>query len=101
MNIDKKIKEILKLMKEYKPSQDYFKVMVSVYACEMVVNLQPFDWEFYGDTLELALDEAIQDLEESIRDKEEEEREARAERDYEDTVYWDIQGAKTGFVKSF
>lgn len=49
----------------------------------------------------MALDEAIQELEESIRDKEEEEREARAERDYEDRVYWDIQGAKTGFVKSF
>ena len=37
--IEKKIREILRLMKEYEPLQDYFKVVVSVYGCEMVVIL--------------------------------------------------------------
>lgn len=91
MTIDEKIKEILKLMKEYEPLQDYFKVVVSVYGCEMVVNLKPFDWEYYGETLELALDEVIKDLEEAIREKDEEEREAIAEREHQERIYWERQ----------
>lgn len=91
MTIDEKIREILKLMKEYEPLQDYFKVVVSVYGCEMVVNLKPFDWEYYGETLELTLDEAIKDLEEAIREKDEEEREAIAEREYQERIYWERQ----------
>ena len=46
--IEKKIREILRLMKEYEPLQDYFKVVLSVYGSEIVVNLKPFDWEYYG-----------------------------------------------------
>ncbi len=91
MTIDEKIREILKLMKEYEPLQDYFKVVVSVYGCEMVVNLKPFDWEYYGETLELALDEVIKDLEEAIREKDEEEREAIAEREHQERIYWERQ----------
>ena len=91
MTIDEKIREILKLMKEYEPLQDYFKVAVSVYGCEMVVNLKPFDWEYYGETLELALDEVIKDLEEAIREKDEEEREAIAEREHQERIYWERQ----------
>lgn len=91
MTIDEKIRKILKLMKEYEPLQDYFKVVVSVYGCEMVVNLKPFDWECYGETLELALDEAIKDLEEAIREKDEEEREAIAEREHQERIYWERQ----------
>ena len=89
--IEKKIREILRLMKEYEPLQDYFKVVVSVYGCEMVVNLKPFDWEYYGETLELALDEVIKDLEEAIREKDEEEREAIAEREHQERIYWERQ----------
>lgn len=91
MTIDEKIREILKLMKEYEPLQDYFKVVVSVYGCEMVVNLKPFDWEYYGETLELALDEVIKDLEEAIREKDEEKREAIAEREHQERIYWERQ----------
>lgn len=91
MTIDEKIRKILKLMKEYEPLQDYFKVVVSVYGCEMVVNLKPFDWEYYGETLELALDEVIKDLEEAIREKDEEEREAIAEREHQERIYWERQ----------
>ena len=91
MTIDEKIREILKLMKEYEPLQVYFKVVVSVYGCEMVVNLKPFDWEYYGETLELALDEVIKDLEEAIREKDEEEREAIAEREHQERIYWERQ----------
>lgn len=91
MTIDEKIREILKLMKENEPLQDYFKVVVSVYGCEMVVNLKPFDWEYYGETLELALDEVIKDLEEAIREKDEEEREAIAEREHQERIYWERQ----------
>ena len=91
MTIDEKIREILKLMKEYEPLQDYFKVVVSVYGCEMVVHLKPFDWEYYGETLELALDEVIKDLEEAIREKDEEEREAIAEREHQERIYWERQ----------
>lgn len=91
MTIDEKIRKILKLMKEYEPLQDYFKVVVSVYGCEMVVNLKPFDWEYYGETLVLALDEAIKDLEEAIREKDEEEREAIAEREHQERIYWERQ----------
>lgn len=91
MTIDEKIREILKLMKEYEPLQDYFKVVVSVYGCEMVVNLKPFDWEYYGETLELALDEVIKDLEEAIREKDEEERETIAEREHQERIYWERQ----------
>lgn len=91
MTIDEKIRKILKLMKEYEPLQDYFKVVVSVYGCEMVVNLKPFDWEYYGETLELALDEAIKDLEEAIREKDEEEREDIAEREHQERIYWERQ----------
>lgn len=91
MTIDEKIREILKLMKEYEPLQDYFKVVVSVYGCEMVVNLKPFDWEYYGETLELALDEVIKDLEEAIREKDKEEREAIAEREHQERIYWERQ----------
>ena len=91
MTIDEKIREILKLMKEDEPLQDYFKVVVSVYGCEMVVNLKPFDWEYYGETLELALEEVIKDLEEAIREKDEEEREAIAEREHQERIYWERQ----------
>lgn len=91
MTIDEKIRKILKLMKEYEPLQDYFKVVVSVYGCEMVVNLKPFDWEYYGETLELALDEVIKDLEEAIREKDEEEREAIVEREHQERIYWERQ----------
>lgn len=91
MTIDEKIRKILKLMKEYEPLQDYFKVVVSVYGCEMVVNLKPFDWEYYGETLELTLDEAIKDLEEAIREKDEEERETIAEREHQERIYWERQ----------
>ena len=91
MTIDEKIRKILKLMKEYEPLQDYFKVVVSVYGCEMVVNLKPFDWEYYGETIELALDEVIKDLEEAIREKDEEEREAIAEREHQERIYWERQ----------
>lgn len=91
MTIDEKIRKILKLMKEYEPLQDYFKVVVSVYGCEMVVNLKPFDWEYYGETLEITLDEAIKDLEEAIREKDEEEREVIAEREHQERIYWERQ----------
>ena len=90
MTVDEKIRKILKLMKEYKPLQDYFKVVVSVYGCEMVINLKPFEWEYYGETLEIALDEAIEDLEEAIRERDEDERD-----------YWNVQGARTGKVSCF
>lgn len=92
MTIDEKIREIIKLMKEYTPLRDYFKVVVSLYHDEeVVVNLKPYDWEFYGETLELALDEAIKDLEEAIREKDEEEREAIAEREHQERIYWERQ----------
>lgn len=101
MTVDEKIREILKLMKEYKPLQDYFKVVVSVYGCEMVVNLKPFEWEYYGETLEIALDEAIKDLEEAIKERDEDEREAREQREQDDRDYWNVQGARTGRVSCF
>lgn len=101
MTVDEKIREVLKSMKEYEPLQDYFKVVVSVYGCEMVVNLKPFDWEFYGENLEVVLDEAITELEKAIREKDEEEREAREEIEQRERDYWEVQGAKTGFVKCF
>lgn len=101
MTVDEKIRGILKSMKEYEPLQDYFKVVVSVYGCEMVVNLKPFDWEFYGENLEVVLDEAITELEKAIREKDEEEREAKEEREQRERDYWEVQGAKTGFVKCF
>lgn len=91
MTIDEKIRKILKLMKEYEPLQDYFKVVVSLYGCEMVVNLKPFDWEFYGENLEVVLDEAITELEKAIREKDEEEREAIAEREHQERIYWERQ----------
>ena len=74
--IEKKIRKILRLMKEYEPLQDYFKVVLSVYGSEIVVNLKPFDWEYYGESLDSTLDEVIKDLEEAIQEKDEEEREA-------------------------
>ena len=69
--IEKKIREILRLMKEYEPLQDYFKVVLSVYGSEIVVNLKPFDWEYYGESLDSTLDEVIKDLEEAIQEKDE------------------------------
>lgn len=101
MTVDEKIRGILKSMKEYEPLQDYFKVVVSVYGCEMVVNLKPFDWEFYGENLEVVLDEAITELEKAIREKDEEERETKEEIEQRERDYWEVQGAKTGFVKCF
>lgn len=56
-------------MKEYEPLQDYFKVVLSVYGSEIVVNLKPFDWEYYGESLDSTLDEVIKDLEEAIQEK--------------------------------
>lgn len=99
--IEKKIREILRLMKEYEPLQDYFKVVLSVYGCEMVVNLKPFDWEYYGESLDSTLDEVIKDLEESIQEKDEEERESKEEMEQRERDYWEVQGAKMGFVKCF
>lgn len=99
--IEKKIREILRLMKEYEPLQDYFKVVVSVYGCEMVVNLKPFDWEYYGESLDSTLDEVIKDLEEAIQEKDEEEREAKEEMEQRERDYWEVQGVKRGFVKCF
>lgn len=99
MTIEEKIREIIKLMKEYTPLRDYFKVVVSLYHDEeVVVNLKPYDWEFYGETLDIALDEAIKALKEDIQEKEEEEREYYEQRERD---YWEVQGAKTGFVKCF
>lgn len=92
--IEKKIREILRLMKEYEPLQDYFKVVLSVYGSEIVVNLKPFDWEYYGESLDSTLDEAIQE-------KDEEEREAKEEMEQRERDYWEVQGAKRGFVKCF
>lgn len=99
--IEKKIREILRLMKEYEPLQDYFKVVLSVYGCEMVVNLKPFDWEYYGESLDSTLDEVIKDLEEAIQEKDEEEREAKEEMEQRERDYWEVQGTKKGFVKCF
>lgn len=75
--IEKKIREILRLMKEYEPLQDYFKVVLSVYGSEIVVNLKPFDWEYYGESLDSTLDEVIKDLEEAIQEKDEEEKRSK------------------------
>lgn len=99
--IEKKIREILRLMKEYEPLQDYFKVVLSVYGSEIVVNLKPFDWEYYGKSLDSTLDEVIKDLEEAIQEKDEEEREAKEEMEQRERDYWEVQGAKRGFVKCF
>ena len=99
--IEKKIREILRLMKEYEPLQDYFKVVLSVYGSEIVVNLKPFDWEYYGESLDSTLDEVIKDLEEAIQEKDEEEREAKEEMEQRERDYWEAQGAKRGFVKCF
>lgn len=99
--IEKKIREILRLMKEYEPLQDYFKVVVSVYGCEMVVNLKPFDWEYYGESLDSTLDEVIKDLEEAILEKDEEERESKEEMEQRERDYWEVQGAKMGVIKCF
>lgn len=96
--IEKKIRKILRLMKEYEPLQDYF---LSVYGSEIVVNLKPFDWEYYGESLDSTLDEVIKDLEESIQEKDEEEREAKEEMEQRERDYWEVQGAKRGFVKCF
>lgn len=95
--IEKKIRKILRLMKEYEPLQDYFKVVLS----EIVVNLKPFDWEYYGESLDSTLDEVIKDLEEAIQEKDEEEREAKEEMEQRERDYWEVQGAKRGFVKCF
>lgn len=95
--IEKKIREILRLMKEYEPLQDYFKVVLSVYGSE----LKPFDWEYYGESLDSTLDEVIKDLEEAIQEKDEEEREAKEEMEQRERDYWEVQGAKRGFVKCF
>ena len=86
--IEKKIREILRLMKEYEPLQDYFKVVLSVYGSEIVVNLKPFDWEYYGESLDSTLDEVIKDLEEAIQEKDEEEREAKEEMEQRERDYW-------------
>ena len=94
--IEKKIRKILRLMKEYEPLQDYFKVVLSVYGSEIVVNLKPFDWEYYGESLDSTLDEVIKDLEEAIQEKDAKEEMEQRERDY-----WEVQGAKRGFVKCF
>lgn len=99
--IEKKIRDILRLMKEYEPLQDYFKVVLSVYGSEIVVNLKPFDWEYYGESLDSTLDEVIKDLEEAIQEKDEEEREAKEEMEQRERDYWEVQGAKSGFVKCF
>ena len=99
--IEKKIRKILRLMKEYEPLQDYFKVVLSVYGSEIVVNLKPFDWEYYGESLDSTLDEVIKDLEEAIQEKDEEEREAKEEMEQRERDYWEVQGAKMGFVKCF
>jgi hypothetical protein len=96
--IEKKIREILRLMKEYEPLQDYFKVVLSVYGSEIVVNLKPFDWEYYGESLDSTLDEVIKDLEEAIQEKDEEEREAKEEMEQRERDYWEVQG-KEGICK--
>ena len=96
-----KNKKDIKVDERVEPLQDYFKVVLSVYGSEIVVNLKPFDWEYYGESLDSTLDEVIKDLEEAIQEKDEEEREAKEEMEQRERDYWEVQGAKRGFVKCF
>lgn len=90
--MEDKIKRLLELIEEYDSNRTNYSIDISMYAGEWVVAYKKLDWEYYGETLELAIDEAIQDVEEAIRDKEEEEREYIRERDHQERIYWERQG---------
>ena len=53
------------------------------------------------ESLDSTLDKVIKDLEEAIQEKDEEEREAKEEMEQRERDYWEVQGAKKGFVKCF
>lgn len=90
--MEDKIKKLLELIEEYDSNRTNYSIDISMYAGEWVIAYKKLDWEYYGETLELAIDEAIQDVEEAIRDKEEEEREYIREREHQERIYWERQG---------
>lgn len=89
--MEDKIKRLLELIEEYDSNRTNYSIDISMYAGEWVVSYKKLDWEYYGETLELAIDEAIQDVEEAIRDKEEEEREYQKEMEHQERIYWERQ----------
>lgn len=96
--MEEKMKKLLAKVEEYDTYRCSYTIEISMYAGEWVVSYKKMDAEWYGETLEKALDEAIESFDEMIKEREEEEREyqEQLERDY-----WTVQGAKTGKVSCF
>lgn len=87
-----KIEKIIELAEEYNIiHKGYYKLEISLYGGEIVANLKPLDWEYYGDTLETLFDEIIEDITQAIKDRDEEEREARVEMEHQERIYWERQ----------
>lgn len=89
--MEDKIKKLLELIEECDSNRTNYSLNISRYAGEWVVAYKKLDWEYYGDTLELTIDKAIQDVEEAIQDREEEEREYLKEREHQERIYWEKQ----------
>lgn len=98
VEMEDKMKKLLEIVERYDSCRSTYTIEVSIYAGEWIVSYKKMDFEWYGETLEKALDEAIEGFDEMIREREEEEREyqEQLERDY-----WAVQGAKTGKVSCF
>lgn len=96
--MENKMKKLLAKVEEYDSGRCLYKVEVSMYAGEWVVSYKNLDFEWTGETLEKALDDAIDGFDEMIKEREEEEREYQNQLDRD---YYKVQGAKTGTVRCF
>lgn len=100
-----KLKQAINLSVEY--SENEFETVDFGFEDEKIIVIVVGYW-FYGEDFESALDKAIKFLTDKIEQEryykeyqEEIEKEEEKERELQERIYWERQGATTGFVKCF
>lgn len=96
--MENKIKKLLELVEKYDSCRSTYTIEISMYGSEWIIAYKKADFEWYGETLENAVDEAIEGFDEMIKERAEEEREYLEQREKD---YWEVQGAKRGVINSF
>ena len=96
--MENKIKRLLELVEKYDSSRTIYSLDISIYGNEWVISYKKLNFEWYGETLEKTVDEAIEGFDEMIKDRDDEEREYLEQREKD---YWEVQGAKSGKINCF